>query len=70
MANDLTNTGVICLVAVTDPNGDDGIKHIDVGNYFIDTDGSKCVITSEDYAEKYGHLIDVPIYVPRGKDHG
>lgn len=64
-ANDLTNTGIICRV--TDPNSPDGIKHIDLGNYFIDTDGSKCVITSEEYAEKYGHLIGVQIYVPRGE---
>ena len=42
------------------PNG----RQIDMGNYYIDEKtGGRVLITSRELAEKYGHLVNVPIYV-------
>jgi hypothetical protein len=57
------NTNTICLIDVHDGNRELGFKHVDVGNYFIDANGKKCLITSRDIAEKYNSYINVPIYV-------
>jgi len=58
----MKNTGVMCMITVNDANREDGIKHIDIGNYYIDEQGEKCVITTKDIANKYSELIDCKIY--------
>lgn len=60
------NTGVICSVTVPDPNREDGVRLVDVGNYFTDDDGEKYVITSREYAIKYARLIEVPVLITQG----
>lgn len=62
------NTGVMCMLSVPDSSSESGFKHIDIGNYFISPDGTKCVITSIENARKYQHKIGAPIYVE--KSHG
>ena len=57
------NTGVICMIEVADANQEDGIRHVDVGNYFTAPDGTKCLITSIQFAKKYKEKINVPIYI-------
>ena len=52
----MKNTGVMCMVFVGD-------KAIDMGNYYTDKDGKRCLITRKDLAQKYGFLVDCPIYV-------
>lgn len=47
----------ICLVS-------DGDKTIDMGNYYGE-DGHKVLFTSKELAEKYGHLVDCPIYIKK-----
>lgn len=59
------NTGVICMIQVPDANREDGIRNIDLGNYFISPNGEKCLITSIEFAKKYKDKIDVPIYVKK-----
>jgi hypothetical protein len=61
------NTGEMCMVTVRDYNNEDGIRHIDLGNYFISPKGVKCLITSKDNARKYSNFIKVPIYTMRTK---
>ena len=51
------NTGAMCMVYVDD-------KCIDLGNYHTDeASGEKVLITSYELAEKYAHLVSVPVYV-------
>lgn len=57
------NTGVICMIQIPDLNREEGFKNIDVGNYFIAPDGTQCLITSAEEAQKYQDKIDVPIYI-------
>lgn len=57
------NTGVICMIEVADASREDGIRHVDVGNYFVSPDGTKCLITSIEFARKYKEKINVPIYI-------
>jgi hypothetical protein len=57
------NTGIMCMITVPDSNRKDGFKHVDLGNYFTDTDGNKCLVTTKENAIKYGSQINVPIYV-------
>lgn len=57
------NTGVICMIQVPDANREDGIRFVDVGNYFIDPSGKRCVVTSVENARAYKEKINVPIYV-------
>lgn len=56
------------MVTVHDVNREDGIKQVDIGNYFKDYDGARCVITTKEFAIKYGHLVDVPIYIRKTLD--
>ncbi len=51
------------MITVPDSNRKDGFKHVDLGNYFTDTDGNKCLVTTKENAIKYGSQINVPIYV-------
>ena len=60
------NTGVICMIQVHDANREDGIRHVDLGNYFIAPDGTDCLITSVEFAQKYKDKISVPIYIRVG----
>ena len=57
------NTGVMCMVTVTDANRKDGIKFIDLGNYFTDDNGKKFLLTSIENAKKYWRLVNVPILI-------
>lgn len=56
----LENTGVMCVVAVS--TTDDDIRYVDMGNYF-EHRGQRVLVTRADLARRYGHLVDVPIYV-------
>ena len=62
MSNEfMRNTGVMCMVFT---NG----RNIDLGNYY-DFNGKRVLVTSINLAKKYGHLVDVPIYISRaGED--
>ena len=63
------NTGVICMIAVHDESREEGFRHVDLGNYFLAPDGSKCLITSIENARAYKHQINVPIYIrARGEE--
>ena len=42
-----------------------GERSIDMGNYFTDENGARCLITSRELAEKYSQLVGCPIYVRR-----
>ena len=66
----MKNTGVMCMVTIRDDNREDGQKQVDLGNYFEDERGEKCLITSLCLARKYGHLVSVPIYVMKSNDGG
>lgn len=59
----LKNSGVMCLIHVNDPNREDGIRAIDLGNYFVGGDGKRCLVLSKEDAKSYAHLVDVPVYV-------
>ena len=58
------STGVMCMITVNDPNSMDGIRQVDVGNYYT-KDGENCVITDIETARKYHKYIKVPIYVTK-----
>jgi hypothetical protein len=57
------NTGTMCMITVPDANRKEGFKHVDLGNYFTDTNGNKCLVTTKENATKYSIQINVPIYV-------
>lgn len=59
----MKNTGVMCIVTV--PMGD-GMRHVDMGNYFEHL-GQRVLVTRNDLASRYGHLVDVPVYVRKHK---
>ncbi len=61
-------TEQICLIRVPDENRIEGFRYIDLGNYFIDSNGKKCLVTSKQLAEKYSDLLNVPVYVHKLKD--
>jgi len=58
-------TGEICLIAVQDPSREDGFRHVDLGNYYETKGGQKVLITTVELARRYGHLVDVPVFVRR-----
>jgi hypothetical protein len=60
-------TDAMCLIAVPDANREDGFKYVDLGNYFTDSKGNKCLVTSPELAAKYSTYVKVPIYTHRGK---
>jgi hypothetical protein len=57
------NTGVICMLQIPDSNREEGFRCVDVGNYFTAPDGTQCLITSFELAQKYQDKINVPIYI-------
>jgi len=57
------NTGVMCMVTVADANRKDGIKFVDLGNYFTDDNGKKFLLTSIENAKEYWRLVNVPILI-------
>jgi len=59
----MKNTGTMCMIAVHNPNNEDGMELVDLGNYFIDDNGKKCVMLTETQAKKYSHLVDVPVII-------
>ena len=59
----MKNTGVMCMVAV--PMGD-SMHQVDMGNYF-EHRGQRVLVTSNDLARRYGHLVDVPVYVKKSQ---
>jgi len=60
-------TEQICLIAVPDENRQEGFKYVDLGNYYKDSNGEKCLVTSKELARKYFKFINVPIYTNKGK---
>lgn len=56
-------TGAICLVAVP-ANNETGFRHVDLGDYYL-YEGNRVLLTKSDLAEKYGHLVNVPIYLKK-----
>ena len=65
--NNFTNTGEMCMIMVRDDNREEGIRPIDLGNYYKDNEGNKCLILSRKDAIKYNKLIDCPIYIRKSK---
>jgi hypothetical protein len=59
------NTGVMCMVAVPDYNREEGFKSVDLGNYFTDPNGDRCLVTSVELASRYSRYVNVPIYTRR-----
>lgn len=57
------NTGVMCMIEVPDAKSEEGIKHVDLGNYFTAPDGTTCLITSVKNAMAYKDKVNVPIYI-------
>lgn len=64
----LKNTGVMCMVAVNDNSREEGFRFVDVGNLFTTDSGERVLLTSDDLAEKYSHLIDYKIYARKNKE--
>ena len=60
------NTGEICMIEVPNASREEGFRLVDLGNYFVAPDGSKCLITSVENAKKYKHKVNVPIYIKKG----
>ena len=60
----LKNTGIMCSVEVADANREDGVRFVDLGNYF-DFGGKHVLLTTLALAKRYGHLVDVGIYIRR-----
>jgi hypothetical protein len=54
----MKNTGEMCMVF-------DGETSVDLGNFFINQEGEKVLVTDMVSAEKYGHLVKQKIYVRR-----
>ena len=63
MNNSFTNTGEMCMIIVRDDNREEGIRPVDIGNYFKDTKGNKVLIMNKEDAIKYNKLVDCPIYI-------
>jgi hypothetical protein len=60
-------TEQICLIRVPDENRIDGFRFVDLGNYFTDSNGKKCLVTSQQLADKYSDFLNIPVYVRKGK---
>jgi hypothetical protein len=58
-------TDQMCMITVEDESREDGIRHVDLGNYYLDTYNNKVLITSKENAIKYSKLIKVPVYCRR-----
>ena len=54
------NTGAMCVVFVNN-------RFIDLGNYFVTSEGNKCLITTTENAKKYARLVEVPIYIRKAQ---
>ena len=67
MNSKLYATGEICLIKVNDPDEVSRVKSIGLGNYYKTNDGKTILVTTIELAQKYGHLVDVPVYVRRPK---
>jgi len=59
----MQNTGVMCMITVNDNNAIDGIRHVDMGNYYKTETGEQVVVTTKELAQRYHKLIDDTIYV-------
>ena len=57
----MKNIGIMRMVHVND-------RDIDMGNYFVDDNGVRCLITSRELAEKYSYLVGCPVYA-RHSEH-
>ena len=57
------NTGQMCMITEPDANREEGFRFVDLGNYFFDAFGRKCLVTTKENAIKYGDRVDVPIYI-------
>ena len=59
----------MCMVTVEDVNRKDGIRFVDLGNYFTNDKGDKFLFTSLENAKKYWQQVNVPILIrARGQD--
>jgi hypothetical protein len=63
-------TEQICLIRVPDENRKEGFRFIDLGNYFTDSAGRKCLVTSQKLAKKYSDFVNVPVYIQKEKNNG
>jgi len=57
------NTYEMCIVMVPDQNRKEGVRNVDLGNFFKDEMGKKVLITSRELAEKYSKFVDVPVFI-------
>jgi len=48
---------------VPDANREDGFKYVDLGNYYVDDNNRKCLVTTAELADKYFWYVKVPIYI-------
>ena len=56
-------TEQMCLITVPDPNREDGYRYVDLGNYYLDDNNRKCLVTTAELADKYFWYVKVPIYI-------
>lgn len=63
----LKNTGVMCSVEVADANREDGVRFIDLGNYF-GFNGKRVLLTSLELAKGFGDLVECDIYIRKSND--
>ena len=65
MAVNFTPTGVMCMVSTIEQGKE---LNVDLGNYYTKSDTQeKVLITTDKLATKYSHLVEVPIYTPKGE---
>jgi len=67
MDSKLHATGETCLVQVNDPSKEDSVEVVDLGNYYKTSDGKTVLVTTIELAQKYRHLVNVPVYIRRPK---
>jgi len=48
---------------VPDANREDGYRHVDLGNYYMDDNNRKCLVTTAELADKYFWYVKVPVYI-------
>jgi hypothetical protein len=56
-------TEQMCLITVPDANREDGYRHVDLGNYYMDDNNRKCLVTTAELADKYYRYVRVPMYI-------
>ena len=59
------NTGIVCTLTLNDENRKDGLRHVDMGNFYETEGGERVLITSSELAQTYGHLVQEKIYLSK-----